>query len=218
VANVLFVCRANAGRSQMSQALLERVAGDRHEARSAGSEADPTGSVHTPVVEVMRELGIDLAGRRPHRLDRADAERDAQRRRARHRCDERARRHASSNSARSLCASVGDGTMDGAVQPDMKPAAEIRRAIADGEAAPGERLPPAKDIAAALGVNRNTVLTALRMLRDEGLVDFRRGRGVIVAGTPARSEVVEHARALVRFARSRGYERDELVQIIRSVS
>ena len=55
-------------------------------------------------------------------------------------------------------------------------------------------------------------------LRDEGLVDFRRGRGVIVAGTPARSEVVEHARALVRFARSRGYERDELVHIIRSVS
>jgi arsenate reductase (thioredoxin) len=58
----------------MSQALLERVAGDRHEARSAGSEADPTGSVHPPVVEAMRELGIDLAGRRPHRLDRADAE------------------------------------------------------------------------------------------------------------------------------------------------
>ena len=72
--NVLFVCKANAGRSQMSQALLERVAGTRHEARSAGSDADPTGSVHPPVVEVMNELGIDLADRRPHRLDRADAE------------------------------------------------------------------------------------------------------------------------------------------------
>jgi arsenate reductase len=59
VANVLFVCKANAGRSQMSQALLERVAGDRHAARSAGSEADAAGSVHPPVVEVMRELGID---------------------------------------------------------------------------------------------------------------------------------------------------------------
>jgi arsenate reductase len=58
----------------MSQALLERAAGDRHTARSAGSEADPSGSVHHPVVEVMRELGIDLADRRPHRLDRADAE------------------------------------------------------------------------------------------------------------------------------------------------
>jgi arsenate reductase len=74
VANVLFVCKANAGRSQMSQALLERIAGDRHHARSAGSEADPGGCVHPPVVEVMRELGVDLADRRPHRLDRADAE------------------------------------------------------------------------------------------------------------------------------------------------
>jgi arsenate reductase (thioredoxin) len=74
VANVLFVCKANAGRSQMSQALLERVVGDRHAARSAGSEADPAGSVHPPVVEVMRELGVDLAGRRPHVLDGADAD------------------------------------------------------------------------------------------------------------------------------------------------
>jgi arsenate reductase len=74
MANVLFVCKANAGRSQMSQTLLERVAGDRHAARSAGSEADPAGSVHPPVVEVMRELGVDLADRRPHVLDRADAE------------------------------------------------------------------------------------------------------------------------------------------------
>ena len=47
-------------------------------------------------------------------------------------------------------------------------AGEIRRAIADGEAKPGERLPPAKDLAAILGVNTNTVLRALRELRDEG--------------------------------------------------
>ena len=51
-------------------------------------------------------------------------------------------------------------------------AGEIRRAIADGEAKPGERLPPAKDLAAILGVNTNTVLRALRQLRDEGLLEF----------------------------------------------
>lgn len=97
-------------------------------------------------------------------------------------------------------------------------AGAIRRAITDGEAAQGERLPPAKDIAAVLGVNRNTVLSALRTLRDEGLVDFRRGRGVLVAATPQRSEITDRARDLVHFARTRGYEPDELVQIIRTVS
>jgi DNA-binding transcriptional regulator YhcF (GntR family) len=47
-------------------------------------------------------------------------------------------------------------------------AADIRRAIAEEEALPGERLPPARDLAAVLGVNTNTVLRALRVLRDEG--------------------------------------------------
>ena len=60
MATALFVCLHNAGRSQMSAALFERSAQGRHIALSAGSEADPDGHVHREVVEVMRELGIDL--------------------------------------------------------------------------------------------------------------------------------------------------------------
>ena len=96
-------------------------------------------------------------------------------------------------------------------------AGEIRRAIADGEAKPGERLPPAKDLAAILGVNTNTVLRALRELRDEGLLEFRRGRGITVTGTPQRGAVVAQVKELVSFARQQGYRIDELVEIIESV-
>jgi DNA-binding transcriptional regulator YhcF (GntR family) len=97
-------------------------------------------------------------------------------------------------------------------------AAEIRRAIADGEAKPGERLPPARDLAAVLGVNTNTVLRSLRLLRDEGLLEFRRGRGVTVAGTPERGAVIARARELVRFARQQGYRRDELIELIEEIA
>ena len=97
-------------------------------------------------------------------------------------------------------------------------AAEIRRAIAEGEAKPGDRLPPAKDLAAVLGVNTNTVLRALRQLRDEGLLDFRRGRGVTVAGTAEQGAVVARAKELVRLARQHGHRIDELVRIIEDVS
>ncbi|HET7573064.1 MAG TPA: GntR family transcriptional regulator [Gaiellaceae bacterium] len=96
-------------------------------------------------------------------------------------------------------------------------AAEIRRAIADGEAKPGERLPPARDLAAVLGVNTNTVLRALRLLRDEGLLEFRRGRGVTVAGTAEQGAVVAKARELVRFARRHGYRPDELARLIETL-
>jgi GntR family transcriptional regulator len=97
-------------------------------------------------------------------------------------------------------------------------AAEIRRAIADGEAKPGHRLPPAKDLAAVLGVNTNTVLRSLRLLRDEGLLEFRRGRGISVAATPERGAVIQRARELVAFARQHGYRVDELDKIIEGVS
>jgi GntR family transcriptional regulator len=98
-------------------------------------------------------------------------------------------------------------------------AAAIRRAIADGEVGPGDRLPPARDLAAVLGVNANTVFRALRALRDEGVLEFRRGRGVTVTGAaPQRSAVLAKARELVEVARRYGLGPDELVQVIRQVS
>ena len=96
-------------------------------------------------------------------------------------------------------------------------AAQIRRAIADGEAKPGERLPPARDLAAVMGVNTNTVLRAMRVLREDGLLEFRRGHGIRVAGTPERGAVVARARELVRFARQQGYRRDELIEMIEAI-
>jgi GntR family transcriptional regulator len=96
-------------------------------------------------------------------------------------------------------------------------AAEVRRAIANGEARPGERLPPARDLAAILGVNTNTVLRALRLLRDEGLLDFRRGRGVTVASTAERGAVIVRAKELVEFARNQGYRREDLIRIIETI-
>jgi arsenate reductase len=72
MARVLFVCLHNAGRSQMSQALFERAADGRHEARSAGTT--PAERVHPEVVAAMSDLGIDLSGRKPRELVREDAE------------------------------------------------------------------------------------------------------------------------------------------------
>jgi GntR family transcriptional regulator len=97
-------------------------------------------------------------------------------------------------------------------------AAEIRHAIAAGEASPGDRLPPAKDLAAVLGVNANTVLRALRILRDEGLLDFRRGLGVTVAGTAPEGAVIEKVRELLEFARFHGYRNEDVVGIVQSLS
>ena len=66
MATVLFVCLHDAGRSQMSQALFERAAAERHRALSAGTT--PADHVHPEVVAVMQELGIDLSDRKPQLL------------------------------------------------------------------------------------------------------------------------------------------------------
>lgn len=66
MARVLFVCKQNAGRSQMSQALFERVVNGRHQSQSAGTR--PADHVHPVVVAAMREQDIDFSGRRPQKL------------------------------------------------------------------------------------------------------------------------------------------------------
>ena len=65
--NVLFVCVANSGRSVMAERLFQRVAGDRHEARSAGSE--PGAAAHPQVVEALAEVGVDASDHVPRKLD-----------------------------------------------------------------------------------------------------------------------------------------------------
>ena len=97
-------------------------------------------------------------------------------------------------------------------------AAEIRRAIAEGEAGPGDRLPLAKDIAAVLGVNKNTVLRAMLILRDEGLVELGRGSGITVTGTVERGAVLRQVRELVEFARRQGYKRESVIAMIENLT
>lgn len=96
-------------------------------------------------------------------------------------------------------------------------ALELRRAISEGEARPGERLPQAKDLAAVLGVNTNTVLRALRALRDEGLLEVGRGRAIRVAGAPDRAQVVEKVHELLALALRNGYRRDDLVAMLQNL-
>lgn len=97
-------------------------------------------------------------------------------------------------------------------------AAEIRRAIAEGEARPGDRIPQARDLATVLGVNNNTVLRALRLLRDEGLLEMGRGRAIRVTGSPDRSAVIAKTKDLIAFARHHGYRRDELIALLYRLS
>ena len=97
-------------------------------------------------------------------------------------------------------------------------AAAIRRAIADGEAGPGDRIPQVRDLATVLGVNKNTVLRALHLLRDEGLLEMGRGRAIRVTGTPEQSTLIAKTTELIQLARNQGYRRDELVALIHRLS
>lgn len=95
----------------------------------------------------------------------------------------------------------------------------VRAAIARGELEVGDPLPPAAELAAAVGVDRNTVLAAYRQLRDVGVLEFRRGRGVRVASARRPAPAVLHAAtALVDAARVHGVARDDLIQLIKEMS
>ncbi len=98
-------------------------------------------------------------------------------------------------------------------------AAQVRGGIVHGDLVPGERLPPARDLAAALEVNIHTVLRAYGRLREEGLVDVRRGRGAVVRGDadPQRLRVRELARQFAAEAGRLGLAEDEMVAMIREV-
>ncbi|WP_405615101.1 GntR family transcriptional regulator [Streptomyces sp. NBC_00076] len=98
-------------------------------------------------------------------------------------------------------------------------AAGIRGAVRRGELSRGDRLPSAKELAEALGINANTVLRALRALRDEGLLEFRRGRGVTVKGTlPQEVELMELLRRAVDVGQRCGYQRQELARMIEELT
>ena len=95
----------------------------------------------------------------------------------------------------------------------------VRRGVASGELDVGEQLPPAAELAAALSVDRNTVLAAYRQLRDDGVLEFRRGRGArVVSGGPALSAVTESARALITMAHEHGLGRNDLIRIIKELT
>ena len=84
-------------------------------------------------------------------------------------------------------------------------AGQVRAAVARGELVDGERLPSARELAASLDINLHTVLRAYQDLRDEGLVELRRGRGAVVTAPPQDySELHAAVENLVRVARSLG--------------
>lgn len=99
-------------------------------------------------------------------------------------------------------------------------AAQIRGALAAGDVSAGERLPPARELANGLQVNMNTVLRAYRTLRDEGLIELRRGRGARVSSDthPEQVNLRQHIDAVVATAQRAGLGRGELLREIESAT
>lgn len=98
-------------------------------------------------------------------------------------------------------------------------AASVRMNMATGLARPGTRLPSARDVAASLDVNLHTVLRAYQILRDEGLVDMRRGRGAVVTDAAAHlHELHSELKTLVAKAHVMGLGPDALASLVRDVA
>lgn len=97
-------------------------------------------------------------------------------------------------------------------------AASVRGAIADGVVRSGDRLPAARSLAESLGVNVHTVLRGYQRLKDERLIELRRGRGAVVTGraSPGRARLGEAAERLITEARSLGLDDDEIVALVRA--
>jgi GntR family transcriptional regulator len=94
-------------------------------------------------------------------------------------------------------------------------AAQVRGALSRGEAAAGDRLLPARELAGTLGVNLHTVLRAYQQLVDDGLVEMRRGRGVTVLGTPAAAGLAEVTKSYIASVRRLGIADAEIVQLVK---
>ena len=97
-------------------------------------------------------------------------------------------------------------------------AASVRGALAEGKAGAGERLPAARQLADSLGINVHTVLRGYQKLRDEGLIELRRGRGAVVtADAPAaRAGLLGDVHQLVAAARALGLTDEELLVLVRA--
>ncbi|GHE12089.1 GntR family transcriptional regulator [Streptomyces alanosinicus] len=97
-------------------------------------------------------------------------------------------------------------------------ASAIRRAIAEGDWAPGDRLPAARALSQALRVNVNTTLRGLRTLRNEGLLEFRRGRGVTVTRrADERSALLDRLLDVVADAARLGYNKSDVIDMIKTL-
>jgi len=99
-------------------------------------------------------------------------------------------------------------------------AAQVRGAVAAGTVVPGDRLPAARDLAESLQVNMHTILRAYAQLRDEGLIELRRGRGATVCkgGAADRAQLVDAAHRLIAAGRRLGLDIDELIAEIRRLA